>query len=205
MPVLSRLLPCLILIAICLGACDTVATPTQQQQGAVGSTRAVTARDLQIVTGQMIYVPAYSEIFLGTGNQTIELAVTLSIHNTDLELPIIVQSVRYYDTDGQLVTDYVPEPIEVGPLATIGYVVQSNDRRGGWGANFIVEWGAEQPVHEPIVEAVMINTRSTQGISMISPGRILSQTTDPDTVLTDITPAAASTATSAPVTATAED
>jgi hypothetical protein len=180
--------PLLILIAFLLGACEEISTPTQQT--VIGNTRPITARNLQIVTGQMLYVPAYSEIFLGTGNQTIELAVTLTIHNTDLDMPIIVQSVRYYDTDGQLVTDYVEEPLEVGPMATVGYVVPSNDRRGGWGANFIVEWGAEQPVHEPIVEAVMINTRSTQGISMISPGRILSQTIDPEEALSSDAPTA---------------
>jgi hypothetical protein len=93
-----------------------------------------------------------------------------------MEKPIIVQKVSYYDTDGVLVRDYVLEPVEVGPLATIGFVVPEDDRRGGFGANFIVNWGAEQPVYEPVVEAVMVSAAGTQGISMISPGRILSQT-----------------------------
>lgn len=165
------------LIAACLSACS--ATDIVPEDARVGNPRPITARNLQIVTGQMLYVPAYSEIFFGTADRTIELAVTLTIHNTDLDHPIIVQSVRYYNTDGQLITEYVEDSVEVSPLATIGFVVPDNDLSGGWGANFIVEWGAEQPVHEPIVEAIMLSTRGTQGISMISAGRILSQTVAP--------------------------
>jgi hypothetical protein len=159
-----------------LTACGS--DPEQQSfsPNSAGNIEVITGRTLQIVTGQIIYVPAYSEVFYGTRDRTFQLGITLTIHNTDLEYPIIVQAVRYYDTDGVLVTNYVDQPVELDPLATIGFIVPENDQRGGFGANFIVEWGAEQPVHEPIVEAVMISTRGTQGISFISPGRILSQT-----------------------------
>jgi len=102
--------------------------------------------------------------------------VTLAVHNTELDAPIIIQSVRYYDTDGQLVRDYVPEPIEVSPLATTGFLVEAQDTIGGWGSNFIVEWVAEEPVSEPIVEAVMVSRSGTHGISLISLGRVISQT-----------------------------
>jgi hypothetical protein len=44
---------------------------------------------------------------------------------------------------------------------------------GGVGANFIVEWIAEKEVSEPVVEAVMISAASNQGISFVSPGRII--------------------------------
>ncbi len=138
----------------------------------------ITARDLQIVTGQTIYVPAYSEIFYGSPNDTMPLSVTLAIHNTDFENAIYLKSVSYYDTNGVLVREYAPEPIEVSPLATTGFVINDTDLSGGWGANFIVVWGAETPVHEPIIEAVMVSTRGTHGLSMISEGRVLSQTAD---------------------------
>jgi len=141
-----------------------------------GSYQAVTGRDLRIVTGQTLYVPAYSEVLLGGRDLTHELVVTLAVHNTELDAPIIIQSVRYYDTDGQLVRDYVPEPIEVSPLATTGFLVEAQDTIGGWGSNFIVEWVAEEPVSEPIVEAVMVSRSGTHGISLISLGRVISQT-----------------------------
>lgn len=137
----------------------------------------VNARELQIVTGQTVYVPAYSEIFVHSADQTSKLTVTLAIHNSDTDTPIIIRSVRYFDTGGKLVRDYIDEPVSVPPLATAGFVVEEGDTSGGWGANFLVEWGAEEPVYEPVIEAVMISTSSAVGLSMISPGRVVSQTT----------------------------
>ena len=163
-----------VVLAICvLVAC----TPTPLDQPiTTGSFQPVTGRDLRIVTGQTLYVPAYSEVLLGGRDLTHELVVTLAVHNTDLDAPIILQSVRYYDTNGDLVRNYVEDPIEVSALATTGLLVEARDTTGGWGSNFIVEWVAEEPVSEPIVEAVMVSTGGTQGISMISLGRVISQT-----------------------------
>ncbi len=47
------------------------------------------------------------------------------------------------------------------------------DRRGGSGAKFIVEWVAQTSVSEPIVEAIMISTAFQQGISFVSPGKVI--------------------------------
>lgn len=153
----------------------TACTPPAQS-GPITPLQPITAGELQIVTGQTLYVPAYSEIFYGSTDRKTALAVTLAIHNTDFTSPIIVQSVQYFDTNGQLVRDYISEPVQVAPLATTGFLVEAGDQRGGWGANFIVRWGAEKAVYEPIVEAIMINTSSGLGMSMISPGRVISQT-----------------------------
>jgi hypothetical protein len=171
-PVKQHYLALVLMVSLLLAACGG----DDSQPGAAVTLHSVTARDLQIVTGQIIYVPAYSEIFYNDANRTIRLAVTLAIHNTDLENPIIIQSVRYYNTDGELIREYVDDPIEVPPLATTGFVVEGQDTTGGWGANFIVEWGAETPVYEPVIEAVMISSGSTQGFSITSIGRVLSQT-----------------------------
>jgi len=163
-----------LLMFLLLSACTV--SPNNPSSSTAGTIQTVDDRILHIVTGQTIYVPAYSEIFFGSSNQTMDLTVTLAIHNTDLDTPIIVQSVRYFDTDGALVQDYVTEAVELAPLATIGFVIPDSDTTGGWGANFIVEWGAEQAVYEPIIEALMISSQGTHGISMISEGRILSET-----------------------------
>lgn len=154
----------------------------ERQNPTTGSLQPVTGRDLRIVTGQTVYVPAYSEVFLGRG-LSMDLAVTLAIHNTDLDAPIIISSVRYHDTDGNMVREYIDDPVEVPSLATTGFLVEDSDTSGGWGANFIVEWVAEEPVYEPLIEAIMVSTRGTQGISMISLGRVISQVEadDPET------------------------
>lgn len=176
------------MVALVLIGC-TPTTPAEPIT--TGSFQAVTGRDLRVVTGQTIYVPAYSEVLLGSRGLTHDLMVTLAVHNTDLDAPIIIQSVRYHDTNGDLVRQYVTDPIEVSSLATTGFLVEDRDTIGGWGSNFIVEWVAEEPVSEPIVEAVMVSTSGTQGLSMISLGRVISQTQAEQTI--ESAPAAEST------------
>jgi hypothetical protein len=38
-----------------------------------------------------------------------------------------------------------------------------------------VEWRAEEPVNAPLVEAVMVGTSGTQGISFTGSSRVISQ------------------------------
>lgn len=169
----SFLLTSLLLLVACQDATRSAVSVPQ-------NARALSNRQLQIVTGQRVYVPAYSEIFFGSASQTIPLTVTLAVHNADLDTPIIIQSVRYYDTEGQLVRNFVEEALELPPIATTGFVIEENDTVGGWGANFVVEWVAEQPVYEPVIEAVMVSARGTHGISLLSVGRILSEISSDD-------------------------
>lgn len=129
--------------------------------------------DLDIVMGQLVFVPAYSEIISISPNM--QLSTTLAVHNTDLNHSIIVKSVRYYDTDGNLVREFVDAPVQLNPLATAGFVIRADDNSGGWGANFLVEWVSEEPVYEPVIEAVMVSSRGTEGISFISEGRVVSE------------------------------
>lgn len=150
---------------------------------------------LQIVSGQTIYVPAYAQLFFGSQSSSVDLAVTLAIHNTDTRHPIIIRAVNYYDTTGTLIRSFVTAPVQLDPLATTGFIVEDADRSGGWGANFIVEWVAQDPVYEPIVEAIMVSTTGRQGISLLSVGRVLTEIT-PDTPF--IAPTAEATAEAAP-------
>jgi len=161
----------MLMMSACNGAASSDVLPTT-----VPVVQPVSANNLQIVTGQRVYVPAYSQVLLTPNGGGLELAVTLAIHNTDAAHPLIIREVSYYNTEGDLVRNYISEPVQLPPLATTGFVVAAEDQSGGWGANFIVEWGAEQPVYEPVIEAVMVSTRGTQGVSLISPGRVLSQT-----------------------------
>lgn len=140
-----------------------------------GSGEAIQIQDLDITSGQTIFVPAYSEIYYASDNRTVDLAVTLTVHNTDFENPIVLTSVRYYSTQGQLLKEYLTQPVSLGPLASTDFFVDAGEQAGGVGTNFIVEWVAEQPVYEPVVEALMLTTSGTQGLSFTSPGRVISQ------------------------------
>ena len=127
---------------------------------------------LKIAMGQTIYVPIYSEIH-HFKDRAWQLAATLSVRNTDPKNPIIITSVNYYDSHGELVKKYLDSPLRMAPLASTDFIVDQNDRTGGSGANFLVEWVAETEVYEPIVEAVMVSTTSQQGISFVSVGRVI--------------------------------
>ena len=84
-------------------------------------------------------------------------------------------STRYFDTKGQLVKNYTDEVREIGPLETVEFLVKKQDTRGGSGANFIVTWDADEPVYEPIIEAVMVGLTKEYSISFITPARPLAR------------------------------
>lgn len=162
------------MLAIALGlyACQT--TPQTALPSAERSLRAAVVDPAKIVTGQTVYVPVYSHIYQHSNrNPVLNLSATLSIRNTDLVNPIVIRSVRYYDDHGELIKTYLEQPVELPRLGSIDYLVETEDTRGGLGANFIVEWVAETSVSEPVIEALMLNTSGNQGISFISLGRVI--------------------------------
>jgi hypothetical protein len=122
-----------------------------------------------------VYVPAYSHILTSDDARPYNLAVTLSVRNTDDARPIVVHRVHYRDRDGRLIRDYLKKPLKIAPMAAIDFFVKESDTSGGTSASFLVEWSAGEPVSEPVVEAVMIGTAGTQGISFLSPGRVLTR------------------------------
>jgi hypothetical protein len=148
--------------------------PTDRSQQAIA-----VDENFKIVMGQTIYVPIYSYIYHGDGRQLYNLTATLSIRNTDLTNPIVVTSVRYNDSAGKLVKQYLDRPIQLSALASTDFVIDRSDTSGGLGASFIVEWVARTEVSEPIVEAVLIGSSGQQGISWLSLGRVIKSQTNP--------------------------
>jgi hypothetical protein len=118
-----------------------------------------------------MYVPAYSTIRIMSGRTRVDLATTLSIHNTSRDKPLLLERVDYHDSDGGLIQAYLDEPVALKPLGTIEMFVAGEDRRAGMGANFVVDWAADGPISEPVVEAVMIGTQGNATYSFVSQGR----------------------------------
>ena len=133
------------------------------------------AEEIRLSTGQTVYVPIYSHIYSGVKARPFDLAATLSIRNTNLKSEITLVSVKYYDSEGKLLKDYVEKPIVIDAIATTRYIITEDDRAGGSGANFIVIWKSEQPVNPPVIEGVMIGTHSGQGISFVSRGQVIKE------------------------------
>ena len=135
----------------------------------------ISAEDIKLSTGQTVYVPIYSHIYSGVKGRPFDLAATLSIRNTNPKNSITLDSVKYYDTDGKLVKDYLKKPLQLNALVSTRYIIAEDDKAGGSGANFMVVWKSEQKVNQPIIEAVMIGTHSGQGISFLSRGQVIKE------------------------------
>ncbi len=177
--VLMKLYPhvYLAIIIIFIVSCQSpeISPESQSNTTQTSTTQKIVTLDknFQIAMGQTIYIPVYSHIYHHNRQEVFELAVTLSIRNTDLDNPMVITAVRYYNSEGKLVKQYLERPIQLDALASTDFFINRNDTSGGLGANFIVEWVAQTRISEPIVEAVMIGTDFQQGISFTSTGRVI--------------------------------
>ncbi|MGD9085093.1 MAG: DUF3124 domain-containing protein [Desulfobacterales bacterium] len=141
--------------------------------GLVSGARAESS--VALSAGQTVYVPIYSHIYSGLKGRPFELAATLSIRNTDPKHPITLMSVKYFDSEGKLVKEYLEKQSELKAMATTRYILPEGDTTGGSGANFLVKWKAAAKINPPLIEGVMIGTRSGQGISFVSRGQVISE------------------------------
>ena len=127
-----------------------------------------------LTPGATVYVPVYSSLSLGLNRQqTVGLAATVSIRNVSAVHPIVIEWVRYYDSAGKRIRDYVDKPSALPPLGSVEFVIQRSDATGGPGANFLIHWNGPANVDEPLIEAVMLGQSGNAGISFTSPGRVV--------------------------------
>lgn len=120
--------------------------------------------------GELIYVPVYPAIYYMGRKKSLELTVTLSIHNTSPDSEIMLISVDYFSRKGTIIRKMVDMPLKLRALETTSFVVNEKKEGGGVGANFMVSWQAHEAVSRPVVQAVMIMTSGSQGISFLTEG-----------------------------------
>ncbi|GAL21100.1 MULTISPECIES: DUF3124 domain-containing protein [Vibrio] len=113
------------------------------------------------------YVPAYSHIYTD-GGKAVLLETTLVVRNTDPKNSINIHSIDYFDTNGNLVRQFLEEGYELSPLSSSEYLVEKRETSGGVGANFIVNWSNPNQASKPIFEAVMIGAGQGKDISFTS-------------------------------------
>ena len=126
--------------------------------------------------GQRVYVPAYTHVLIGDRSTTFNLAATLSVRNTDPANAVTVTAIDYYDGSGRLAKRHLERPHVLRPLAATEVFVPESDTSGGFGASFLVTWTAGAAATPPVIECLLIGARSGQGISILSPGRVIEQT-----------------------------
>ncbi len=72
--------------------------------------------ELSPVMGQTIYLPIYSYIYYGNKGKIYGLTVTVSLHNTDQQNSIILKSIQYYNAKGELIEDFLSQPVALNAL-----------------------------------------------------------------------------------------
>jgi hypothetical protein len=117
----------------------------------------------------------YSNIFTSPRGVSFPLDATLVIRNTDMSNALNVTTVDLYDTDGKLLKHFADSPSILQPLQTKYYYLPEKESSGGLGANFIVRWTASREINAPVVECLMLGTRSGQGISFLTFGKVIKE------------------------------
>lgn len=116
-----------------------------------------------------VYVPVYSDIYQRTRNDRTLLTSTLSIHNTSETDTLYISRLDYYNTEGKLVRKYIESTIFLNTFETLEYVVEEEDKTGGSGANFVIEWYGNEKLN-PIFQAVMIGGLGNKSFSFTTEG-----------------------------------
>ncbi len=115
-----------------------------------------------LTTGNTVYIPIYSHVYHGNMDWTKkpeskQMAVMVSVRNTDTRTPITITSIKYYGSDGKLVRDESDKAKTLAPLAAMELFVENKDSSGGAGANYVITFTAPAPVDPPIMEALHTN------------------------------------------------
>lgn len=119
---------------------------------------------------EIIYLPVYSHVY--TSEETYEpMGITLSIRNSDTKEKIYIESISYFSTSGELIESYISKTHQLNPMASVDFVIDLNDMRGGSGANFIIKWAGNSNSSTPIIQAVMVNNSGNKAFSFITNGK----------------------------------
>lgn len=118
-----------------------------------------------------LYVPAYSSVRIEQGQTQLDLAITLSIHNSSETEPLVINRIDFFNTSGVLVQHFLSSTIALRPFGTLEIFISRDDARGGTSANFIIDWAAKGLIEEPIAQAVMIGSIGTNSYSFTTQGR----------------------------------
>ena len=124
----------------------------------------------QFASKQTFYVLIYSDIYTDRDNRKVLLSATLSVRNTTLKKSLYINKIDYYGTDGTFIKSYLNKPIELPAMATLNYIVEKEEDKGGSGANFIIEVEGIDETVKPVIEAVMIGNFSNKGFAFSTEG-----------------------------------
>lgn len=125
------------------------------------------------VKGQLLYLPVYSNVPYQIDTLKFDMSAFVAIHNTDLKGKIYLTKVLYFNQDGKLVDNFLPNgTMTIEPLATKDFYIPYEDQ-SGTGANFLVEWRSDSLVNEPLIESVTLCVKPNNSVAILSQGKIM--------------------------------
>lgn len=158
-----------LIIALCFSACiDSDPNVNSQGENVIESLLIYTDKTDQNYS-DTVYIPVYSDIYSVHRQKSTLLTATLSIRSTSLTDTTYINSIDYYDTQGNKIRSYIDKTLLLRPMASLDYVIERDDVSGGTGANFLVTWGAKEDT-KPLFQAVMISTTGQHGLSFVTNG-----------------------------------
>lgn len=125
------------------------------------------------IKGQLLYLPVYSNVPYQLDTVKFNMSAFVAIHNTDLYNKIVLSKVLYFNHEGRLVDDFLPNgSVSIPPLATKDFYIPYEDQ-SGTGANFLIEWSADTLVNEPLIESVTLSVKPNNSVAVLSQGKIM--------------------------------
>ena len=120
---------------------------------------------------QYVYVPAYSNLYYESDFRKTYFTVILSLRNTTFNDSIYFDRIEYYDSEGKLLREFIENILVLRPMESIEYIIESPEKKGGAGANFVVSYsGRSNLKNPPYIEAIMLGNISNYGFSFSSRG-----------------------------------
>ncbi len=125
----------------------------------------------ELSINKKIYVPAYSDIYYETEDKVTYLTVILSIRNISFNDTIYVDRIEYFSSSGKLLRSYIDKVLMLRPMESMEYIVESSEKEGGSGANFVVSYRAAEHIKNlPLIESVMMGNLDNYRFSFTSRG-----------------------------------
>lgn len=131
-----------------------------------------TSSATELSIANTIYVPVYKSFyqFYSSNRDTFSLTSTVYLRNTDQKIPIVINTIEYYDQNGKLINKLIEQPMTVKPWNTREITLPLSTQPEDSGAHLIVRWKADQPVNQPLVEVLMVGQVFNRGMSFLTRG-----------------------------------
>jgi len=119
-----------------------------------------------------IYLPLYSDLYVGGQRGLKRLSSTLTLRNISADRSVIVTALTYFDESGKAVSAPLDNPHELAPMSTAKLYVDGSDTNGAIVSAAVIEWSMPDGGEAPplLVQAVTVGNYGTKVVSFMTDG-----------------------------------